>query len=291
MARPLRIEYEGALYHVTARGNARKPIFKDDEDRLIFFRVLIQVKRRYNWIYHAYCLMDNHYHLIAETPEANLSKGMRHVNGVYTQLFNKRHNQVGHLFQGRYKAILIDRENYLLEVCRYVVLNPVRAREVKRPEDWKWSSYRSTTGMERPEKFLSTDWILGQFNENRVQAQREYREFVMNGIGNESIWKEVKEQSFFGGKKFITGIKKYIGVDEKVKEIPRRQRYVGRLSLEDIFHDVKGEKSKRDQKILKAVEQYGFTQKEVAGYLGMHYSSISRMLKKVEKGTTPKFKT
>ncbi len=124
MARPLRIEYSGAVYHITSRGNEKKPVFRDEEDRCTFLDILERVNKRYNWICHAYCLMDNHYHLLIETPDGNLSMGMRQLNGVYTQLFNKRHKRTGHLFQGRYKAILIQKDSHLLEVCRYVVLNP-----------------------------------------------------------------------------------------------------------------------------------------------------------------------
>ena len=169
MARPLRVEYAGALYHVTSRGNARKPIFKDEEDRKIFLRLLDRVNQRFHWLCHAYCLMDNHYHLVIETPEGNLTKGMRQLNGVYTQAFNRQHHRVGHLFQGRYKSILVERESYLLEVCRYVVLNPVRAKAVEKPEAWRWSSYRGTGGLEKPQACLTTDWILGQLGngENR----------------------------------------------------------------------------------------------------------------------------
>jgi len=131
MARPLRIEYPGAVYHVTSRGNEKKAVFKDEQDRENFLRTLQHVNKRYNWLCHAYCLMDNHYHLLIETPDGNLALGMRQLNGVYTQLFNNRRHRTGHLFQGRYKAILIQKDTHLLEVCRYVVLNPVRARMVE----------------------------------------------------------------------------------------------------------------------------------------------------------------
>jgi REP element-mobilizing transposase RayT len=147
MARPLRIEYSGAVYHITSRGNAREKIYIDDQDRENFLGVLGEVVRKYNWLCHAYCLMDNHYHLLVETPDANLSIGMRQLNGVYTQLYNRRHRRTGHIFQGRYKAILVDKDNYLLELSRYVVLNPVRARLAKLPEHWKWSSYGATAGV------------------------------------------------------------------------------------------------------------------------------------------------
>ena len=140
MARPLRIEFPGALYHVTARGNARADIYLSDGDRAAFLALLARTLDRFGWLCHAYCVMSNHYHLLIETPRANLSRGMRHLNGVYTQSFNRIHGRVGHVFQGRYKAILVEQDAHLLELCRYVVLNPVRARLVARAGDWRWSS-------------------------------------------------------------------------------------------------------------------------------------------------------
>ncbi len=156
MARPLRIEYPGAVYHITSRGNEKKPVYKDDQDRENFLSPLDRVNKRYNWLCHAYCLMDNHFHLLIETPEGNLSIGMRQLNGVYTQTFNKRHRRTGHLFQGRYKAILIQKDSHLLEACRYVVLNPVRARLVEEPGQWRWSSYGATAGREKLPACLTT---------------------------------------------------------------------------------------------------------------------------------------
>ncbi len=123
MSRPLRIEFAGALYHVTSRGDGREVIFLGDEDRHRFLDVLSDLVHDFNWAVHAYCLMDNHYHLLIQTPEGNLSKGMRHLNGVYTQRLNRRHGRVGHVFQGRYKAIIVQKESYLLELARYVVLS------------------------------------------------------------------------------------------------------------------------------------------------------------------------
>src|SRR3990172_3746573 len=163
MARPLRIVFPGAIYHVTSRGNARAAIFKEDADRELFLEVLQQVVERFNWLCHAYCLMDNHYHLMIETPDGNLTGGMRQLNGVYTQRFNRRHRRVGHVFQGRFRAILVDRDSYLLELCRYVVLNPVRARMVKRVRDYRWSSYRACAGIGKAPAFLTCDWLWSQF--------------------------------------------------------------------------------------------------------------------------------
>ncbi|WP_095211313.1 transposase [Endozoicomonas ascidiicola] len=135
MSRPLRIQYAGALYHVTSRGNERKPIYREDADFQLFLATLAEVCDRFNWVIHSFCLMTNHYHLVVETPDANLSQGMRQLNGVYTTRFNRKYGRVGHLFQGRYKAILVDKDAYLMELSRYVVLNPVRARMVESPND------------------------------------------------------------------------------------------------------------------------------------------------------------
>ncbi|MCL5022647.1 MAG: transposase [Nitrospirae bacterium] len=279
MSRPLRIEYDGAVYHVTSRGNARKPVYRDDTDRGIFLDVLHKVNEKFNWLCHAYCLMNNHYHLIVETPDGNLSKGMRQLNGVYTQLFNKLHHRVGHIFQGRYKAILIQKESHLLEVCRYVVLNPVRARAVTRPEEWQWSSYRGTAGFEKRHPSVTTDWVLGQFGTRRNEAERRYREFVRDGVGVGGIWREVRGQSLLGEKSFAEELMGYVKGQRDIREIPKSQRYADRPTLEKIFTvDIVGKKKKRDRKIVDAVERYGYSQREIAEHLGMHYTTISRIV-------------
>jgi len=172
MARPLRLEFAGALNHVTARGNERRAIFlgNADDDRASFLAILARTCERFNWICHAYCLMTNHYHLLIETLDPNLSKGMRQLNGVYSQHINRTHGRVGHLFQGRFKGILVDKDSYLLELARYVVLNPVRAGMVRSPGEWPWSSYLATVGMEEAPPFLATDWLLRTFGDDRQQA-------------------------------------------------------------------------------------------------------------------------
>ncbi|MGR5488054.1 REP-associated tyrosine transposase [Vibrio alfacsensis] len=143
LSRPLRLEFAGPLYHVTARGNERNWIFFQDDDFTLYLTVLDEVCERYNWVIHAYCLISNHYHLLLETPDGNLSKGMRQLNGVFTQKINRKHNRVGYLFQGRYKSILVDQETYLLELCRYIVLNPIWAKMVDTPDEWQWSSWHN----------------------------------------------------------------------------------------------------------------------------------------------------
>jgi len=280
VTRPLRIEYAGAVYHITSRGNEKKAVFKDDQDRINFLNTLQHVNKRYNWICHAYCMMDNHYHLLIETPDSNLSLGMRQLNGVYTQLFNKRHQRTGHLFQGRYKSILIQKDSHLLEVCRYVVLNPVRARMVERPEVWKWSSYLATAGRESPAACLTVDWILGQFSRKRAKAEQEYRQFVEWGIGKETIWREVKGQSILGEEEFVESLISHIKKHQDIPEIPKSHRYVNRPSLDKVFpKTVILDKSKRDKKIIDAVQKYGYTQQQIAAHLNMHYSTISNLVR------------
>ena len=284
MARPIRIEYDGAVYHVTSRGNARKRIYKDEVDRLKFLDILAEVNRKYNWLCHAYCLMDNHYHLIIETPDGNLSKGMRQLNGVNTQSFNRRHRRVGHIFQGRYKAILVEKESHLLEACRYVVLNPVRAKTVQEPGNWRWSSYNGTAGKTRPHPCLTVDWILGQFGAKRGQAESEYRAFVRAGIGAEGIWKKVKGQSILGEEDYVEQLMGYIKGQKDIQEIPKRQRYLKRPGLDDLIPvQMKKNKAKRNKLMYKAVVEYGYSQKEIAGYLGLHYSTVSRLIEAYEK--------
>jgi putative transposase len=152
MARPLRLEFPGAAYHVTARGDGREPIFLDDEDRQSFADRFGREVIQQSWRLYAFCLMGNHYHLLIETPEANLARGMRRLNGVYTQAFNRRHRRVAHVLQGRYKAIVVNRDAYLLELCRYVVLNPVHARLVEDPAEWPWSRCAAKRATHRSRK-------------------------------------------------------------------------------------------------------------------------------------------
>ncbi len=178
MARPLRIEFAGALYHVTSRGNRREPIFNDDRDRESILCILAELHGRFGWVIHAYCLMSNHYHLLIETPKPNLSAGMRHLNGVYTQRFNRRHNRCGHVFQGRFHSVLVEKDSHLLELSRYIVMNPVAANLVQQIGEWRWSSYRDTVGMRRPPPWLCVEWLLSQFGNDLETSQARYSRFV-----------------------------------------------------------------------------------------------------------------
>lgn len=283
MARPLRIEYAGAVYHVTSRGNAQKPIFRDDKDRDNFLEILSSVVKRCNWLCHGYCLMDNHYHLLIETPDANLSRGMRQLNGVYTQTYNRIHKRVGHVFQGRYKAILVEKESYLLELCRYVVLNPVKAGIVERAEDWRWSSYISTAGIKRAPQYLAVDWIFGQFGSDRKKAEKNYRDFVKAGIGEGSPWNNLKGQILLGGEEFIKKFRDLLSEKEEIREIPKVQRYLSRPRIDEIIKKERiKDKRVRNKQIHKAIIQYGYSLKEIADYLNMHYTTVSKALEEIE---------
>lgn len=303
MARPLRVEFANALYHVTSRGNGRQNIFHDDRDNRKFLELLGRTVERYRWICHAFCLMVNHYHLIIETQEANLSKGMHHLNANYCQAHHKRRGAVGHLFQGRFKAIVVDRESYLLELARYVVLNPVRAGLVAHPQDWSWSSYRAmmvlpppasmpavsaqsepppqtlpTTPEEAP--FLSTDWLLAQFDSDETVSRQRYRDFVAAGIGQASPWPQLQSQLFLGKETFIDALKEAIPEKTAVREIPKQQRYAKRPPLEEIFPGGRSKQSKkeRDEAIVAGYLTYGYEQKEIAAFLGIHYTTVSRII-------------
>lgn len=186
MARQLRIEYPGAFYHVTSRGNERKEIFRSKKDREQFLHYLETAKERYGGMIHTYCLMNNHYHLLLETPKGNLSQVMRHINGAYTTYFNVKRKRFGHLFQGRYKAILVDVDEYAKELSRYIHLNPVRAGVVSRPEEYEWSSYRGYIGKSKS-VWLTTGFILGYFDKHISSGQKKYQQFTEDGIGREDI--------------------------------------------------------------------------------------------------------
>ena len=231
MARPLRLEFAGALYHLTARGNARADIFVDDEDRRLFLDLLGREISQQGWRCYAYCLMDNHYHLLIETPEPNLVAGMRRLNGVYTQAFNRRHGRVGHVFQGRYKSILVDKESYGLELSRYIVLNPVRAQMVKRTANWAWSSYCATVAQVTVPVWLDTDWVLGQMGgRNPVQA---YERFVQQGLAHGSPWDKLKGQIWLGDEAFLKRMER-LAEGKPLANVPLAQRRPARPNAEAV---------------------------------------------------------
>ncbi len=278
MARPLRIEFPGALYHVTVRGNARQDIFLDDEDRQQFLGVLARVVSRFHLLLHAYCLMDNHFHLVVETPEGNLSKAMRQLNGVYTQAFNRRHQRVGHVLQGRFKSIVVDRDSYLLELCRYVVLNPVRAKQTRKADTYPWSSYRATVGLTPRPPYLTIDWLLSQFSLQRTAAQRKYQAFVAEGIGQGSPWEELRGQVLLGSERFVEWLAPGLRDKRLLREIPRRQRFAARPTLGQLFGArTRADRVRRNDAIRRAHLDHGYSLTEIGRAVGLHYATISRI--------------
>lgn len=277
MARPLRLEYPGALYHVTSRGNAKADIYLDDADRRIFLRMLGQTVTRHHWLLQAFCLMGNHYHLVVETPEPNLSRGMHALNGVYSQCFNRRHERVGHVLQGRFTAILVEREAYLLELARYVPLNPVRAGFVQRAEDWPWSSYRSMAGLEPPPPWLTTS-VLDRFATDARRATLRFREFVEDGIHAPNPWTALQGQAFLGSAQFAERMGRALTPSSTSCEVPRADRLAGRPALALLLPAATAANRKqRNAAIVEAHTAHGYTIAEISRYLGLHYSTVSRI--------------
>lgn len=279
MARPLRIEYPGALYHVTSRGNECREIFFGEKDRAAFLTTLGGVTRRFNWICHAYCLMGNHYHLLVETPDGNLSKGMRHLNGVYTQQVNRAHQRVGHLLQGRFKGILVERDAYLLELARYIVLNPVRAGLVVSPQEWRWSSYRATAGLDEKPVWLSVDWLLSALADTPKAARQYYMRFVAEGIGRESPWQELKGQIYLGSDHFVENAQQRIRPEQPLREIPRYQRREPPRALAHFaacFTD-------REHAMAEAYGSGAYSMQAIADHFGVGRMTVSRAVRKHSK--------
>ena len=277
MARPLRIEFAGALYHVTSRGNCRQNIYLNDADRGRWLSVFAEICDRFNWVCYSYCLMDNHYHLFIETPEGNLSQGMRQLNGVYTQRFNRFHNRVGHLYQGRYKAILVQKEAYLLELSRYIVLNPVRARMVNTPQEWLWSNYRATIGLAPGKDWLNTTRVLAAFDAKKSRAIRQFIDFVSRGKDQPSIWNALNKQIYLGDEKFVEDMQCKISSDKNLDEVPRPQKRQNPKPLQTYKNMV----DCRDETIIAAYRSGGYSKKEIAAYFDLHYSSVSGIIQMV----------
>jgi len=271
MSRPLRIEFSGALYHVMAGGNAREDIFRNDADRLHFLLCLGAVCARFDWQVWAYCLMDNHYHLLIETRRATLSRGMREVNGVYTQAFNRRHHRVGHVLQGRYKAVLVDKDSYLLELSRYVVLNPVRARLCSSAGDWAWSSYAAVMGKAPDAEWLAVADTLATFAATPGPARRAYARFVTEGVSRNDVLDDVTGQVFLGDETFIARAMKHVTGGSR--EIPKRQRTW--KSLAAYVRDA----SDRNEAIRFAYASGGYTQQAIGDHFGLHYATVSRLVR------------
>lgn len=299
MTRPLRIEYPGAVYHVTSRGDRREPIVLDDTDRHLFVGTLGTALVRFGAQLWAYCLMGNHYHLVLHTPAGNLSRLMRQINGVYTQAFNRRHRLAGHLFQGRFKAILVDRDSYLLEVCRYVDLNPVRAGLTQHPQDYPWSSYCALAGLAHRPDWLDAGPLYGLLapGQTPAAAAAKYAEFVAQGQGA-SLWDEhLQQQIYLGGSDFIARMQQHAGLGADPEPAGRLTRHsvskahqnapARGASLLTYARGPHADKVARNQAIAEAFFQGGHSQTAIAQAFGVSSSTVSRVVNGVEQAASP----
>jgi len=242
MGRQLRIEYPGAYYHVTARGNERKEIFKSERDRERFLEYLESSVVRYGGIIHAYCLMNNHYHILLETPSGNLSQIMQHINGAYTNYFNTKRKRSGHLFQGRYKAILIEADEYASELSRYIHLNPVRVGAASTPDKFRWSSYQDYIGLRKSANWLTTQFILGLFDDSAASAQKKYRVFVEEAIDEEreSPLACVVAATILGSADFVAEIQeRHVLAKPADRNLPALRQLTKKPAIDNIVEAVK----------------------------------------------------
>jgi putative transposase len=289
MARPLRITFPGAFYHVTSRGNEGRNVFKSRRDREKFAEYFESASQRYEAVIHAYCLMDNHYHLLVETPLGNLPQIMHHINGAYTTYFNVKRKRSGHLFQGRYKAILVAIDEYAKELSRYIHLNPVRAKLVEIPEKYDWSSYKFYIGKQKPPEWLNRDFILSYFGTNVSDAQKGYQSFV-NALTNgqyESLLEEVVGSTLLGSAEFIASIKDtYLAGRKPDKNVPALKELAGSVSMGDIFDEVESVAGE-DQSLARDIKLYlcrrhtGEKLKDIGKHFGIGESGVSKAYRRI----------
>lgn len=291
MARPLRILYPGAFYHVTSRGNERKEIFKSKRDREKFLEYLESASIRYQAVIHVFCLMDNHYHLLLETPAGNLPQIMRHINGAYTTYFNVKRNRFGHLLQGRYKAILVDKDEYAKELSRYVHLNPVRANMVDIPEEYEWSSFSYYIGNRRPPQWLFRDFILKFFGYDISSAQKKYHHFVKTAVNgdNGNPLDDVVSSTILGSPDFIDLIREnFLAEKEPDKSLPALNELQDSVSTERIFDTVEAvydnnNGNSRQVKMYLCRKHTKLTLKHIGNHFGIGESGVCQVGRRIEK--------
>lgn len=283
MARPLRIEYPGAYYHITSRGNERKNIFRNNKDREQFLSYMRSAYLRYGAVIHAFCLMNNHYHIFLETPKGNLSQIMLHINGAYTNYFNIRHKRRGHLFQGRYKSILVEADAYAGELSRYIHLNPVRAAMVDKPDKFNWSSYQYYTGKKERPEWLTVDFILCYFDNGNVQARKKYQEFVIARINikSDSPLENTVASTILGSDDFIALIKdKYLDRNKRDRSVPALKELMEIPDIAETYRKVEV-LCNNDTSLSKKITVYLFHKysdkrlKEIGEFFGIGESAVS----------------
>lgn len=277
MSRPVRIEFPGANYYVSSRGLNDKLVFRDDEDRAVFLNVLAGVVERFDWLLHSYVMLDSHYHLVVECPKANLSKGMRQLNGVYTQHFNRRHEVDGPLFQGRFRSVLFEPGEFLAKLCRHAVLNPVRLEIAGSAQQYRWSSHRATAGQIQKPAFLNVDTLLGQFGKREKDNQKKYKEYVKAGVGEESPLNQRSGQVLLGSPKFIAEMQPILNGEKLAKRGPKRAQR--RRSLPVLFKNIENKtRVERNALIRKAHIDHSYTLMEIGEFLGLHYTTVSKVV-------------
>jgi len=299
MARKPRIEYEGALYHVITRGNQRQRVFKDVEDHQRYLKILADYKVRYEYVLYAYVLMSNHVHLLIETRETPLSKILQGINQSYTMYFNRKYGTVGHLLQGRYKAILCDKDAYLLSLIKYIHLNPVRVGIVKEVGKYPWSSHREYIEKAEGERkgVVDTEQVLGMFLENKWRAMRAYRVYMGEKavIRREEVYATV-DQRVLGDERFVERVKERTGRRElrgrkrheyTLMEIERAVERIYGTSLRQLREKGKGEMTQTGRRVLSLVgKEYGYKGREIAEYLRKDPSVVTRYLREAKRFET-----
>ncbi|VAX34102.1 FIG00679443: hypothetical protein [hydrothermal vent metagenome] len=240
MARPLRIEYKGAVYHILSRGNQGEEIFSDDSDREYFVEILQRAKEKYGIEVYAYCIMGNHYHLLISTPEGELTKAMHFIGSSYGSYLRRYRGLTGHVFAGRYKSLCVEKDSYLLELSRYIHLNPVRAGIVKSPERYPWSSYRYYIGKKTIPDWLSTEWLIDKCGKRLKTRQRKYREYVEAGIKNQTEYpvEKIVGQAILGSKEFVKKVLKGLKKTRKLKDVTAKKAFEGKIELDELYQEV-----------------------------------------------------
>ena len=274
MARPPRIEYNDALYHVSSRAVSGLRLYHDDEDRQDLLEVLGRTAGRFGWKVHAWRQMNDHYALLVETPKPNLSKGMRQINGIYTQHYNQRHGHDGPVFQGRFKAVVVEKAEYLLPLACDVVAAPVRDGLARRAQDWKWSSFLSTSGKAPVPEWLVIKDVLSSITKWRMRAFIAYRKAVARAAKQPSPLEKVQQQVFLGSDDFIADLKQRFFRKQPEREKPRRTLPMDyyKNAIED-----------RDEAIVAIYLTGNYSMAAIGKEYGIHYSTVSRIIGKYEK--------
>ncbi|MEW6053516.1 MAG: transposase [Nitrospirota bacterium] len=301
MARPLRLSFENAVYHITVRGNRREPVFHDDEDRQTFLRKINETCLKYSFVCFAYCLMDNHYHLFLKTPLANISEGMHYLNTSYVNWFKARHKLVGVVFQGRYKSLLVDENNYGIQLSTYIHLNPYRAGIVENLKGYPWSSYRGYVIGEKSSVKLDTGFILEQFDTDPERSRKKYESYVMENLKMENPVKDSFRGVVLGDEDFLHAIRERAEQIGNMREIPET-RMLTAHTAEEIIQQVMSEFSVSREEILSRrrgnflrqmtlflIKQFTpMSLREIGALFQMDYAAVSQACKRYEEKTKNK---